>query len=607
MNSDSSETSDNELGYFPQASTSNAKRRNAVADITIGLHTSMTNTPTTNVNHPSTSITEYYYKMQKYSHLSRSPICGTKAKEKFKKAVRVVLCLVKFFAIIFKKTKNQPKEVMSFTEIAHNLESDTMKYSGLSFDPRMYKAKREINLSADVKNVLSVPSVYRTTDQLQTALYGLQTMKSFAEYPLHMQEKLVKVAWYESVPAKRVIIRQGHYAENFYFIISGSAVVTIMEQNHDTGEASLRTAAFLRKGSSFGELALLHRSQRTATVTSQEPVELLAIGRDDFFRIFMRGQEPGEEPEHIQFLRPLQFMKEWPIETLIEHPEMCLFHFYKRGQVIVKDSNSSDWIYIVKSGSCQVMKQSARLGTHKYTYKIMFVYLGTTDKDETINTTKRTQNQKIRFLEQEPTLQATRTVYPESDTASISEDLKLPQGVFLTRPKTVENMSSHHGINPTFDPLRGTRPSKISYSKSNFHLNEKLLRDHDAGYNTSHADDSKPSNSTSEKLAVVVFVQIEILQRKDTFGLSTIGQEFLHEQSSVSLVSRGAECVMINKEFFVKHASERVLRNIRSLRGPYPSSGKLQKHLEHYTVWNEFKNEAVVSIIKDKKRSTKRP
>ena len=29
------------------------------------------------------------------------------------------------------------------------------------------------------------------------ALIGLQTMKSFAEYPLHMQEKLVKVAWYE--------------------------------------------------------------------------------------------------------------------------------------------------------------------------------------------------------------------------------------------------------------------------------------------------------------------------------------------------------------------------------------------------------------------------
>ena len=32
---------------------------------------------------------------------------------------------------------------------------------------------------------------------LSQAMYGLQSLPSFAEYPLHMQEKLAKVAWYE--------------------------------------------------------------------------------------------------------------------------------------------------------------------------------------------------------------------------------------------------------------------------------------------------------------------------------------------------------------------------------------------------------------------------
>ena len=51
------------------------------------------------------------------------------------------------------------------------------------------------------------------------------------------------------------------------------------------------------------ELALLHHSRRTATVVSQDPVQLLAVGRDDFFDIFMSGQGPDGIPEHIKFAR----------------------------------------------------------------------------------------------------------------------------------------------------------------------------------------------------------------------------------------------------------------------------------------------------------------
>ena len=44
-------------------------------------------------------------------------------------------------------------------------------------------------------------------------------------------------------------------------------------------------------------------------------------------------------------------MKHFSLGRLLEHPETCLFHFFKRGVVIVKDSNQSDWLYIVKSVS----------------------------------------------------------------------------------------------------------------------------------------------------------------------------------------------------------------------------------------------------------------
>lgn len=77
------------------------------------------------------------------------------------------------------------------------------------------------------------------------------------------------------------------------------------------------------------ELALLHHSMRTATVVSQDTVQLLAIGRDDFFDIFMAGSGPDGIPEHVRFVSQLDFMRDWPIQSLLDHPESCLFHFFK--------------------------------------------------------------------------------------------------------------------------------------------------------------------------------------------------------------------------------------------------------------------------------------
>ncbi|RMX37657.1 hypothetical protein pdam_00004292, partial [Pocillopora damicornis] len=37
-----------------------------------------------------------------------------------------------------------------------------------------------------------------------------------------MQQDVCKVAWLQSLPPNKVIIKQDHVAENFYFIINGT-------------------------------------------------------------------------------------------------------------------------------------------------------------------------------------------------------------------------------------------------------------------------------------------------------------------------------------------------------------------------------------------------
>ncbi len=74
----------------------------------------------------------------------------------------------------------------------------------------------------------------------------------------------------------------------------------------------------------------MYNSTRTATVTSLSKIELITIGREDFFEIFMANR--GDEPEHIRFLRGCEFIKYWPIKALIDSPSSCLFHYYKYGE-----------------------------------------------------------------------------------------------------------------------------------------------------------------------------------------------------------------------------------------------------------------------------------
>ena len=52
------------------------------------------------------------------------------------------------------------------------------------------------------------------------------------------------------INAKRVIIRQGQIADSFYFVITGHAIVTVMEQDKVTEEIKSRIATIIR-GSYF--------------------------------------------------------------------------------------------------------------------------------------------------------------------------------------------------------------------------------------------------------------------------------------------------------------------------------------------------------------------
>jgi CRP-like cAMP-binding protein len=74
------------------------------------------------------------------------------------------------------------------------------------------------------------------------------------------------------VPAGRVLCEQGTIGREFFLIVDGEA--TVKKNNRKT--------ATLGPGQYFGELALLDRRPRSATVTSDTEMTLLILGQRQF-------------------------------------------------------------------------------------------------------------------------------------------------------------------------------------------------------------------------------------------------------------------------------------------------------------------------------------
>ena len=75
-----------------------------------------------------------------------------------------------------------------------------------------------------------------------------------------------------SVPAGKLLVEEGHIGQEFFIIVEGKAAVT----------RNGRKVATLGPGGHFGELALLDRRPRSASVVSETDMDVLVMSQRQF-------------------------------------------------------------------------------------------------------------------------------------------------------------------------------------------------------------------------------------------------------------------------------------------------------------------------------------
>ena len=85
-------------------------------------------------------------------------------------------------------------------------------------------------------------------------------------------EKLAKASDEIEVPAGKEVVEQGRVGHEFFLIVDGNAAV----------KRNGRKIASLGPGDYFGELSLLDRNPRSASVVADSDMKLLVLGQREF-------------------------------------------------------------------------------------------------------------------------------------------------------------------------------------------------------------------------------------------------------------------------------------------------------------------------------------
>ncbi len=120
--------------------------------------------------------------------------------------------------------------------------------------------------------------------EIEPRILVLQRASILAEASRPILERLAGNATELDVEVGVDVVTEGEDADAFYVIESGAAAV------HSHGTAASESALpSLAAGDYFGEIGLLQRIPRTATVTTSEPSRLLRVDGDDFLEALTSG------------------------------------------------------------------------------------------------------------------------------------------------------------------------------------------------------------------------------------------------------------------------------------------------------------------------------
>ncbi|MBK8987018.1 MAG: NAD(P)H-hydrate epimerase [Chloroflexi bacterium] len=180
----------------------------------------------------------------------------------------------------------------------------------------------------------------------------------------------------EQYPAGTDIIRQGDIPEKFYIITAGEVEIV---RHYAAGYEIVIDR--MGEGSYFGEIGLLKKAKRIATVRAKTDVQVMSMGHDTFERWLSSSQVSRDEVDAVMQERLTLAGELQPVDavdrfTEEEHtavptateilqaatPAMAGQQHYAPGDIIIRQGDPADQYYIIVEGTVEVFHHLPQTG-----------------------------------------------------------------------------------------------------------------------------------------------------------------------------------------------------------------------------------------------------
>ncbi|VWU49858.1 cGMP-dependent protein kinase [Hepatocystis sp. ex Piliocolobus tephrosceles] len=151
-----------------------------------------------------------------------------------------------------------------------------------------------------------------------------------------------------------MVIKQGEKGSYFFIINSGKFNVYVNENHVKT----------LSKGNSFGEAALIHNTQRSATIVAETNGSLWGVQRSTFRATLkqLSNRNFNENRSFIDCVSVFDMLTEAQKNMITN---ACVIQNFKPGETIVKQGDYGDVLYILKEGKATVYINDKEIRTLK--------------------------------------------------------------------------------------------------------------------------------------------------------------------------------------------------------------------------------------------------
>lgn len=149
--------------------------------------------------------------------------------------------------------------------------------------------------------------------------------------------------------ANSIIIKEGEDGSHFFVSADGEFQVVKGEEVKTT----------FKGGVVFGELGILYKAKRFASIRTTTKAKVWALERRTFQKIVMNTVNQERE-QNIKFLKSVSILNDLSMDVLHKIVDLLKREFYSTGTTIIRQGDPGDKFYIIRGNGVTVTKKNSK-------------------------------------------------------------------------------------------------------------------------------------------------------------------------------------------------------------------------------------------------------